>query len=48
MSERTDEKSLYWTVVGADKNTNEGLARLLGLIIILIIVGGVVAWTIGH
>lgn len=24
MSERTDEKSIYWTIVGADTNTNEG------------------------
>lgn len=32
MSERTDEKSLYWAIVGADRNTNEGLARLLVLL----------------
>ncbi|MFK3690664.1 hypothetical protein ACI2J4_10285 [Agrobacterium tumefaciens] len=48
MSERTDEKSLYWAIVGPDRNTNEGLARLLGLIILLIVAGGVIAWIIGR
>lgn len=44
MSERTDEKSIYWTIVGADTNPNEGLARLLGVILILILIGGFLVW----
>ncbi|MBM7321801.1 MULTISPECIES: hypothetical protein [Agrobacterium] len=44
MSERTDEKSIYWTIVGADTNTNEGLARLLGAILIFTLIGGFLVW----
>ncbi len=44
MSEKTDEKSLYWTIVGADSNINAGLGRLLSVIIAFIIVGGCLVW----
>lgn len=46
MSEKTDEKSLYWSVVGAHSNTNEGLGRLLGVIVVFILVAGVLAWAL--
>lgn len=48
MSERTDEKSVYWMIVGADTNTNQGLVRLLGVIVALIVVGGVSIWLLAH
>ncbi|MGF0523869.1 hypothetical protein ACQEDT_20315 [Agrobacterium pusense] len=44
MSERTDEKSIYWTIVGADTSTNEGLERLLGVILVFILIGGLLVW----
>ncbi len=44
MSEKTDEKSLYWTIVGADSNTNAGLGRLLSVILAFNIVGGYLVW----
>lgn len=44
MSEKTDEKSLYWSIVGADSNTNAGLGRLLAVIGAFIIVGGCLVW----
>lgn len=44
MSEKTDEKSLYYAIVGADRNTNEGLARLLGVIVAFIVIAGLLAW----
>lgn len=48
MSERTDEKSVYWAIVGADTNTNQGLARLLGVILALIVIGGVLVWLLAR
>jgi len=44
MSEKSDEKSLYWSIVGADSNTNAGVGRLLAVIVALIVVGGFVVW----
>ncbi|WP_302795378.1 hypothetical protein [Shinella daejeonensis] len=38
---------LYYAIVGNTTNTNEGLARLLGLIIVFIAVGGGVFWFLG-
>ena len=44
MSERTNEKSIYWMIVGADTTTNLGVARLLGAILALIVVASVLLW----
>lgn len=44
MSEKTDEKSLYWSIVGPDSNTNSGLGRLLAAIIAFIVVAAFVVW----
>ncbi len=44
MSEKTDEKSLYWSIVGADNDTNTGLGRLLGVILLFILLAGFLAW----
>jgi hypothetical protein len=44
MSEKSEEKSLYWSIVGADSNTNAGVGRLLAVIVAFIVVGGCVVW----
>lgn len=44
MSEKSDEKSLYWSIVGGDSNTNAGVGRLLVVIVAFIVVGGCVVW----
>lgn len=44
MSEKTDEKSFYWSIAGADSNTNEGVVRLLGAIIVFILIVGLMVW----
>lgn len=38
---------LYYTIVGSQTNTNEGLARLVGLVLLFVLAGGVVFWAIG-
>ncbi len=46
MSEKSDEKSLYWTIVGADVGTGTGTARLLGVIVVLIVLAGAGVWLV--
>lgn len=40
-------KDLYYTIVGTQTNTNEGLGRLVGLIIVFVVLGGAFFWAIG-
>jgi hypothetical protein len=39
--------SLYDIIVGTQTNTNEGLARLLGLILLFVAAGGAIFWALG-
>jgi hypothetical protein len=40
-------KDLYYAIVGTQTNTNEGLGRLLGAIIVFILVFGSIFWALG-
>ncbi|WP_280519995.1 hypothetical protein [Rhizobium cremeum] len=39
--------NLYYAIVGHNTNTNEGLGRLLGLVIAFVVIGGGFFWLIG-
>lgn len=40
-------KDIYDAIVGTQTNTNEGLGRLLGVIVVFIVVFGTIFWAIG-
>lgn len=41
------KNDLYYAIVGHNTNTNEGLGRLLGVIIAFVVIGGGLFWLIG-
>jgi len=40
-------KDIYYTIVGTDTDTNVGLARFMGVILVFILVVGTLFWAIG-
>jgi hypothetical protein len=40
-------KDLYYAIVGTTTDTNAGLARFLGVIVVFILVGGTLFWALG-
>lgn len=38
---------LYYAIVGARTDTNAGLGRFMGLVILFILVGGAAFWALG-
>lgn len=40
------DKCEFWYVIVGQGNVNEGIGRLMGLIIVLILVGGTIAWAL--
>lgn len=43
----TPMKDIYYTIVGTDTDTNVGLARFMGVILVFILVVGTLFWAIG-
>jgi hypothetical protein len=39
--------NLYYAIVGETTNTNMGVARFMGVIVVFIVLGGGLAWLIG-
>lgn len=39
--------NLYYAIVGETTNTNTGVARFMGVIVVFIVLGGGLAWLIG-
>lgn len=46
MGNSYNRRSLYYLIVGADTNTNEGLGRLLAAIALFIAIGGTIVWAL--
>lgn len=44
MDNGNGSSSLYYWIVGENSNTNEGMARLLSAIAVLIVVFGTIFW----
>jgi hypothetical protein len=40
-------KDLYYAIVGTGTDTNIGLARFMGAMIVFIVLGGTVFWALG-
>lgn len=46
MENSNDSQSLYYSIVGRNTNTNEGLGRLLALVAVSIVVLGTLFWAL--
>ena len=38
---------LYYAIVGTGTDTNVGLARFVGMIVVFIVIGGGLSWALG-
>lgn len=41
------DQPIYYAIVGETTNTNVGLARFMGLILVFIATGGFISWLLG-
>lgn len=39
--------NLYYAIVGSKTDTNTGLGRFMGVVILFVLVGGVAVWALG-